>query len=133
MFSRMAKSGAGPEFVNQPIEMFKGGFAALLGLRLTRRAAVIERARYRADQPWRANRRAPDHHPRRARNGEHSARVFQARAIPIDDDRDRDRADNRAGGSPVGAAVIELGAGPPMNGHHLRSRSLGPSREFWRV
>ena len=133
VFSRMAKSGAGPEFADQPIEMLERGLAALRDGRLPRWTAVVERARQGADQPGRADRRASDHHARRAGKSEHGPRVFRCRAIAIDDDRDRDRIDDGANGGPIGATFVELAARAPVDGRHLRARPFGPPREFRRI
>ena len=113
--------------------MLERGVATLLPPRRMERTAGVERARYAADQPRRADRRAPDHHPRGARKREHGARVFEGRAIAVDDDRDPDRLDHRADGGPIGAAIVELRARPPVDGRHPRPRLFGPARKFGRV
>ena len=71
----MAKPGARPKRADQPVKMLDRGRKPLLPPRANATAPLVERPRYGADQPRRADRRAADHHARRAGQGEHGARV----------------------------------------------------------
>ena len=113
--------------------MLEGSLATLLPSRRLDRAPGVEGARYSADQPGRAKRRPPDHHPRCAGKREHGARVFKSRAIPVDENRNPDGLNHRADSGPIGAAVVELGARSPVDGRHPRPRLLGAAGEFRRV
>ena len=103
------------------------------GAAATKRTAVGKRAGNRADEPGRAQRRPADHHTVRARLRHHGARIFDRRAIAVDDDRNCDRVDDRARRPPIGPTVVELSPRAPVNRHHPAPARFGAAGEIGRI
>ena len=93
--------------------------------------APVQVMRDLRQQPRPPLRPTPNHHAVCARQAQRCPGLFATDDVAIGDDGDIHCLFHRADRSPIGAALVELTAGAPVDGDHLHARVLGPFRD-WR-